>query len=125
MDLHPLNIYCKLEGFYGYNFFISNYGRFSKKKTYHNPLDKFFKGEKNHENALSSSLFNLGMILLEISTMLSPEDLYENGTINEKNLQKRIEGAKITADPMISKVITQLLELNEAKRLKVPEIFKN
>lgn len=70
-------------------------------------------------------MFNLGMMLLEMSTMLPLDELYSNGSINEKALQKRIEGAKITTDKMISAVIPQLLELNETKRLKVTEIFKN
>jgi hypothetical protein len=57
--------------------------------------------------------------------MLPPDELYTNGSINDKNMQKRIEGAKITSDRMISAVITQLLELNEGKRLKVTDIFNN
>ena len=74
--MNPLNIYCKIDGFYGYNFFLSNYGRQSKKQQYNNPLDKFYKGEKNHENALSSSLFMLGMIILELATMLPSQEIY-------------------------------------------------
>jgi hypothetical protein len=27
LDISPINIYCKIDGFYGYNFFLSNYGR--------------------------------------------------------------------------------------------------
>ena len=92
---------------------------------YYNPHDKFYKGQKNHENALSSAVFTLGMIILEQATMLTPEQLYSNGGINEKVLQKRIEGAKLTVDRMISAILPQLLELNEAKRIKVPEIYRN
>jgi hypothetical protein len=44
--------------------------------------------------------------------MLPPSELYTDGVINEKLLQKRIEGAKITADRMIATALPQLLELN-------------
>jgi hypothetical protein len=47
-DVSPENIYCKIEGFYGYNFFLSNFGRQSKTKKYHNPSDLFYVGEKTH-----------------------------------------------------------------------------
>ena len=40
-------------------------------------------------------------------------------------MQKRIEGAKLTSDRMISSALPQLLELNEAKRLKVTDVYKN
>jgi uncharacterized protein YciU (UPF0263 family) len=40
-------------------------------------------------------------------------------------MNKRIEGVKITNDRMISSAIKLLLELNEAKRLKPADIFKN
>lgn len=57
--------------------------------------------------------------------MISPEDLYTKGALNEKALHKRIEAAKITGDKMISSAIAQLLDLNESKRLKATDIFKN
>lgn len=70
-------------------------------------------------------MFTFGMVLLELTTMISPQDLYTKAVINEKALQKRIEAAKITADKMISSAIVQLLDLNESKRLKATDIFKN
>ena len=63
LDINPSKIYCKLDGFYGYNFFLANYGR-QAQQAYHNSSDKFYKGEKNHENALSSAMFSLGMMIL-------------------------------------------------------------
>ena len=125
LDINPLNIYCKIDGFYGYNFFLSNYGKYSKRHLYHNPLDSFYKGDKSHESALSSAMFTLGMILLELATLLPPSELYTDGVINEKNLQKRIEGAKIKADRMVATALPQLLELSQAKRLKATDIYKN
>jgi len=68
--------------------------------------------DKSHENAQSSAMFTLGMILLELATLLPPSELYTDGVINEKNLQKRIEGAKIKADRMVATALPQLLELS-------------
>lgn len=45
--------------------------------------------------------------------------------MNEKALTKRIEGVTITNDRMISSVIKAMLVLDEAKRLKPADIFKN
>ena len=44
--------------------------------------------------------------------MLELNDIFENNEINEKLLLKRIEAIKITNDPMISKVIKGLLQLD-------------
>jgi hypothetical protein len=66
LNLNPLNIFCKIDGLYGYNFFISNFGKQykSNKKLYFNPKDKFFNNSKSQESALSAAMFTFGMILL-------------------------------------------------------------
>ena len=66
LNLLPLNILCKIDGYYGYNFFISNFGKKyrSNKKLYYNPKDKFYNKTKTAETALSASMFTFGMILL-------------------------------------------------------------
>lgn len=48
LDLSPINILCKIDGYYGYNFFVTNFGRtFSNKnQIYHNPKDHFYNGIK-------------------------------------------------------------------------------
>lgn len=64
LDLSPLNFLCKIDGYYGYNFFLSNFGRKDKNKIYHNPKDQFHSATKTFETALSSAMFTFGLILL-------------------------------------------------------------
>ena len=66
INLSPLNIICKIDGYYGYNFFISNFGKKyrSNKKIYYNSKDRFYNKVKTPEAALSASMFTFGMILL-------------------------------------------------------------
>ena len=66
LNLNPLNILCKIDGLYGYNFFLANFGKKYRntKKVYFNPKDRFYNGTKTAETLLSAAMFTFGMVLL-------------------------------------------------------------
>ena len=78
LDLSPLNILCKIDGHYGYNFFISNFGRKyqGKGRIYHNPRDQLYTGTKSFEALLSAAVFTFGLVLLEMSCLLPTAELF-------------------------------------------------
>lgn len=101
IEITPMNIIYKAHSHLGYNYLVTNligevsflkeensfennpkHNSFKKCRYYHNPSDNFWRGAQEHGSMMRASIFMLGMVLLEMASLLPSYELYESGHIN-------------------------------------------
>ena len=82
MEITPVNVFCKPDEYYGFNFFPNNFGlAFDGTKwerSYSNTHDEFWNGRRTLQTCLTTTMFTLGMVMLEMCTLESPNIYYKD-----------------------------------------------